>query len=170
MNTETQLPHAINSPTWLQHLQWVGDPIGYMEAAAQKYPDIFAAKVVGFGGKLVFVNQPQAIQDILTNDASGAPRNAKSRTYAAPGHLNRILSPLLGDSSVIMLDGDRHRRRRQLLMPPFHGDRMRAYGQIICNLTINAFNNLPLQQSFSARGVAQEISLDVIMPDSVWRF
>jgi cytochrome P450 family 110 len=163
MNTALKPPNAINLPTWLQHLQWVGDPIGYMEAAVRQYPDIFAAKVVGFGGKLVFVNQPQAIQDILTNDASGTPRNAKNRTYAAPGHLNRLLSPLLGDSSVIMLDGDRHRRRRQLLMPPFHGDRMRAYGQIICNLTINAFDNVPLKQTFSARSVAQEISLDIIM-------
>ena len=163
MNTAIQPLPTINLPAWLQHLRWVGDPIGYMEAAAQQHPEIFAAKVVGFDGKLVFVNQPQAIQEILTNDASGTPRHAKSRTYAAPGHLNRILSPLLGDSSVIMLDGDRHRRRRQLLMPPFHGDRMRAYGQIICDLTLHAFDKLSLQQRFSARAVTQEISLDIIM-------
>ena len=163
MNTTLQSPNVIKLPTWLQHLRWVGDPIGYMETAAQKYPDIFAAKVVGFGGNLVFVNQPQAIQDILTNDASGTSRNAKSRTYAAPGHLNRILAPLLGDSSVIMLDHDRHRRRRQLLLPPFHRDRMRAYGQLICSLTINAFEQVPLKQPFLARSVTQEISLDVIM-------
>ena len=163
MNTASQPPNVIKLPAWMQHLRWVGDPIGYMETAAQQYPDIFAAKVIGFGGNLVFVNHPPSIQEILTNDASGTTRSGKNRTYAAPGHLNRILSPLLGDSSVIMLDADRHRRRRQLLMPPFHGDRMRAYGQIICNRTVNAFDKVPLKQVFSARSVAQEVSLDVIM-------
>ena len=163
MTTSLQPLHVIKLPAWLQHLRWVGDPIGYMESAAQQYPEIFAAKVVGFSGNLVFVNDPKAIQEILTNDASVTTRTAKTRTYTAPGHLNRILSPLLGDSSVIMLDGDRHRRRRQLLMPPFHGDRMRAYGQSICDLTMRAFDKVPLNQQFSARAVTQEISLDIIM-------
>lgn len=162
-HTTTQAPNRINKPTWWQKLQWVGDPIGYMQTAARQHPDIFAARVVGFGGSLVFVNHPQAIQEILTNDASASARSSSRRSYAAPGNLNGILSPLLGDYSVIMLDGDRHRRRRQLLMPPFHGERMRAYGQLICELTANAFDQLPLNRPFSARTVMQEISLDIIM-------
>jgi unspecific monooxygenase len=125
-----------------------------MEGAARLYPDIFTAQVVGFGGKLVFVNQPDAIQEILTNDR---------KTFAAPGDLNTILRPLLGDYSVMMLDGDRHKRRRQLLMPPFHGDRMRAYGQLIGKLTLKAFQTIPLGQPFRARQVTQEISFQVIL-------
>jgi cytochrome P450 len=51
--------------------------------------------------------------------------------FDAPGELNTALEPLLGAQSVIGLSGDRHRRMRQLLMPLFHGERMRSYGQLI---------------------------------------
>ena len=131
-----------------------------METAARSCPDIFKANVVGFGGGLVFVNQPQAIQDILTRDATIGSRVG---LYTAPGDLNRILTPILGDSSVIMLNGDRHRRRRQLIMPPFHGDRMRAYGDLIGELAIAAFDAVPLNQPFEARAVTQDISLNIIL-------
>jgi cytochrome P450 family 110 len=63
----------------------------------------------------------------------------------------------------MMLDGDRHRRRRQLVMPPFHGDRMRSYGQLIQDLTIAAFDSIPLNKSFEARSITQDISLNIIL-------
>ena len=160
MNTVLPLPRPFTKPAWLQQLQWVADPVGYMETAARACPDIFQANVVGFGGGLVFVNQPQAIQDMLTRDTTIGSRVG---LYSAPGDLNRILTPILGDSSVMMLDGDRHRRRRQLVMPPFHGDRMRAYGDLIRELAINAFDEIPLNQPFEARVVTQDISLNIIL-------
>ncbi|UBF24974.1 cytochrome P450 [Kovacikia minuta CCNUW1] len=119
-------PNPVKAPSLVQQVWWVADPISYMENAAHHSPDIFQTKVVGSGEPFIFVNQPEAIQQILTNDR---------KQFAAPGELNTILSPLLGDSSVILLNGDRHRRRRQLLMPPFHGERMRDYGQLILDLT-----------------------------------
>ena len=131
-----------------------------METAARVYPDIFQANVVGFGGGLVFVNQPQAIQEILTRDTTLGSRVSR---YTAPGDLNRILAPVLGDSSVMMLDGDRHRKRRQLVMPPFHGDRMRTYGDLISELATTAFDAIPLNQPFEARVVTQDISLNIIL-------
>ena len=149
-----QLPNTLKTPFFLQNLQWVADPVAYMESAAQQYPDIFTAKIIVFGDTVVFVNHPQAIQEVLTNDR---------KQFAALGKQNRILQPLLGDYSVIMIDGDRHRRRRQLVMPSFHGERMRAYGQIICNLTEKVFDQLPTNQPFLARDTTQEISLQVIL-------
>ena len=110
-----QLPNTLKTPSFLQKLQWVADPIQYMEKAAQQYPDIFTAEVVGFGDTVVFVNHPQAIQEILTND-----RNK----FAALGELNKIMQPFLGNYSLLMLDGDRHKRQRQLMMPSFHGERI----------------------------------------------
>lgn len=148
------LPNPLPKPAFLQKLQWVADPVGYMESASEQYPDLFTAKVIGFGDTLVFVNHPQAIQEILTNDR---------KKFAAPGHQNSILQPLLGDYSMIMLDGDRHRRRRQLVMPSFHGDRMRVYGQLMRDLTEKVFSQLPTNQVFSARNIMQEISLQVIL-------
>ncbi len=148
-----KLNNELKTPSFLQKLQWIANPVSYMESAAMRYPDIFNARVVS-GGKLVFVHNPQAIQRILTSDR---------KQFSAPGELNKILAPLLGDYSVIMLQGDRHRRRRQLLMPAFHGARMQAYGELICNLTQKIFSQLPTGKPFSARSVMQDISLQVIL-------
>ena len=149
-----QLPNTLKTPSFLQKLQWVVDPVGYMETATQQYPDIFTAEVVGFGDTLVFVNHPQAIQEILTNDR---------KKFAAVGEENKILQPLIGDYSVIMLEGNRHKRRRQILMPPFHGERLQAYGDLICNLTEKVFNQLPQDKPFLARTAMQDISLQVML-------
>lgn len=149
-----QLPNLLKTPSFLQKLQWVADPVRYMEKAAQQYPDIFTGKIIGFGDTVVFVNHPQAIQEILTNDR---------KKFAAVGKLNRIVQPFIGNYSVLTLEGDRHKRQRQLVMPSFHGERMQAYGQQICDLTEQIFNQLPLNKPFSARNLTQEISLQVIL-------
>ena len=154
MNTPFSTPNPLSAPRLLQQLKWVADPIGYMESAAQQYPDIFSAGIIGFGNNFVFVNTPKGIQEILTNDR---------KTYTAPGSLNRILAPLLGDYSVILIEGDRHKRRRQMLMPSFHGDRIRTYSQLICDLTEKTLGAIPAGATFSARTAMQDISLQVIL-------
>ncbi|BAZ17713.1 cytochrome P450 [Calothrix sp. NIES-4071] len=62
-----------------------------------------------------------------------------------------------------MLDGENHRRRRQLVMPSFHGDRMKAYGDLIVNLTKKVMDATALNKPFLARSAMQEISMQVIL-------
>lgn len=149
-----QLPNLIKTPPFLQKLQWVSNPIQYMENAAQQYPDIFTARIIGFGDTVVFVNHPQAIQEILTNDR---------KKFTAAGELNRIVEPLLGNYSILFLDGDRHKHQRKLVTPSFHKERMQAYGQLICNICEKIFSQLPLNKPFLARNLTQEISMQVIL-------
>ena len=147
-------PNRLKTPAFLQQLQWVADPVKYMEKAAQEYPDIFTTNVVGFGNNLVFVNHPQAVQEILTNDR---------KKFFAAGKENKLLQPLVGNHSTFMLDGDRHRKRRQLVMPSFHGDRMRSYGELISQITETVWSQLPTDQPFITRNATQDISLQVIL-------
>ncbi len=142
------------TPAFWQRLQWVFDPIGYMETAQKDHPDLFIAEVVGFGNTVVFATHPEALQYILTNDR---------KQLSAPGDINRILEPLIGGSSVIMLAGEQHRKRRQLVMPSFHGERMRNYGDLIVNLTQKVMNQFSAAQPFLARTAMQEISLQVML-------
>ena len=77
------------------------------------------AEVLPTGGNInVVFSHPQALQIILTSD--------DSKEFEASGEQNAIFEPLLGSQSVIGLSGDRHRRIRKLMMPPFHGERMRG--------------------------------------------
>ncbi|MCC5646772.1 cytochrome P450 [Nostoc sp. CHAB 5824] len=149
-----QLPNRLKAPPLLQKIQWVTDPVSYMENAAQQYPDIFTAEVIGFGDAVVFVNHPQAIQEILTND---------KKKFVAVAEANKIAEPLVGKYSVFLLEGARHKQRRQLVMPVFHGQQMQGYGQQICSLAEKVFSQLPLDQPFLARNLTQEISLQVIL-------
>ncbi|GAB4523862.1 MAG: cytochrome P450 [Pleurocapsa sp.] len=149
-----QLPPKLNVPALFQRLTWVVDPVRYMETAAQQYPDIFQAEIIGFGNNLVFVNHPQGIKQIVTSD-----RN----TLFASGEENQILKPLLGSYSIVLLEGEQHKKRRKLLLPPFHGERMQAYGHLICDLTDKIFTQLPFNQPFMARSVTQNVTLQVIL-------
>ncbi|CDM97658.1 MAG: cytochrome P450 [Limnospira sp. PMC 1291.21] len=142
-----------NHPT-IQKIQWITNPLGYMENCHRKYGDVFAAKIGVAGRPVVFVSHPQAIQEILTRD---------TKEFTAPGSSNRILEPVVGDKSVILLDDKNHLRQRKLLMPPFHGERMFNYGKLICDLTTKIGDTLPIGKTFLARDYVQKISLAIIL-------
>jgi cytochrome P450 len=123
-----------------------------MENSAQSYDDIFTARW-GHFKPFVMLFSPQGIQELLTLD----PKQFDS------GRGNGILKPLLGEQSMILLDGDRHQRQRQLLTPPFHGERMRAYGELICDVTLAVMSQQRIGKPFAVRSAMQEISLRVIL-------
>ncbi|MEM7715172.1 MAG: cytochrome P450 [Cyanobacteria bacterium P01_A01_bin.68] len=150
-----QLPNILETPGLQQKYEWIAKPIEFMEKAVKQYPDIFTSKVRGAKKPIIFANHPQVIQEILTNDR---------KKFKAPGDINQFLEPFVGDYSVMLLDGESHKRQRQLLMPPFHGERMQAYGELICSLTEKVFDRLSLSDEiFTARNVMAEISLSVML-------
>lgn len=137
-------------PPLFQKLQLILAPLNTVESYAKKYGDIFT--MITVAGKTVFVSSPQALQEILTKD---------NNEYETPG--NKVIQSITGEYSILALEGDRHRRERKLLMPPFHGDRMRSYGELICNITKEAANNLTEGKTFIARKLMQEITMQVIL-------
>jgi cytochrome P450 family 110 len=152
MIPKTDLPAGSQAPRWLQKIQYTRNSIAYMEAAAQRYGEVFNAPVIGDHPVVLFVSNPQALQGIFLND---------TKQLITPP--NQLLQPLVGDHSLFALQGSRHRRERRLLMPPFHGERMRTYGELICELADKAMSSLSINTQFSARQLAQEISLAVIL-------
>ena len=154
MVTHSIIPSASQASSLVQTIQWIRDPIGYMERAAERYGDMFIGTISLSMDDLVFVNHPQAVQQLLTHDR---------QEFSAPGEINKMLSILFGDTSVLMLEGERHKKRRQLLMPPFHGERMKAYGELIIKLTHKVFDAISQNSNFIARSKMQSISLQVII-------
>ena len=154
MVSDLIIPSASQASSLVQTIQWISDPIGYMDKATQRHGDMFFGTISLSMDKLVFVNHPQALQQILTRDR---------QEFSAPGDINQMLSMLFGDTSVLMLEGDRHKKRRKLLMPPFHGERMQAYGELIIKLTHKVFDAIPPNSNFIARSKMQSISLQVII-------
>ena len=142
------------APGTIQVLNWIFRPMPYMIECAKKYGDLFTLKLQSNLPPLLFVHSPEAIQQILSND---------HKELEAPGELNSIFEYLLGKNSVISLSGKEHQRQRQLIMPPFHGERMRNYAELIENITTKTINQQPKNQPFNIRNVSQEITLGVMM-------
>ncbi|MEL6440341.1 MAG: cytochrome P450 [Cyanobacteria bacterium J06621_8] len=139
----------------LQKLQWIAQPNKYLNGAVQEAPDcadLFVAEVAK--DDYIFVNHPAAMRQMMTRDRA---------KYFASSKDNAIMRPLVGDKSLLLIEGETHKKRRKLLMPSFHGARMKAYGDLICNLTRQIMAKLQPGQSFIARDVSQEVSLQVIL-------
>lgn len=149
------LPDGPKSPEIWQMLQWIATPFSFMRACRHRYGESFKMALSQKLCPVVLFSNPEALQLILTSDDSGL--------FDAPGELNAILEPLLGTESVIGLSGDRHRRVRHLLMPSFHGERMRSYGQLIQDITGEVMKERVVGKAFSVRKVMQKISMRVIL-------
>lgn len=141
-------PPTHNAPALLQIAQWILQPLDFMESCQRRYGDCFSAV-----RQFCFLSDPKAIEQVLTANPS---------TFDS-GRANWILRPTVGDNSLLLLDGDRHQRHRQLLMPPFHGERMKAYGELICQLTEQVASQWPVNQPFITRPEMQKISLSIIL-------
>ncbi len=150
--TTTASYPGLSTPRLWQKWNYILNPVHYLEALGQVAPDIANAPVIGSEPAVLFVSHPDGLQQLFTNEG---------KQFIAPP--NRLLQPLVGDYSIFTLDGQRHRRERKLLMPSFHGDRMRAYGQLICDRARDAIARVPVGESLVMREVAQEISLKVIL-------
>ncbi len=147
-----KVPDGNKTPHWLQKIQYLTNPLAYMESAYQRYGDIFNAPIIGNFPQLLLVSHPKGLQELFTRD---------TKQFYTPS--NGLLQVLVGDNSIFCLEGESHRRERKLLMPPFHGDRILAYGEIICEVTEQVLSQLTSGAIFSARSVIQQISIEIIL-------
>nr|WP_041238073.1 cytochrome P450 [Gloeothece citriformis] len=150
----TKTVSGSKTPGFLQQINWAFDPVSYLETNHQKYPDLFFTQAASGNYPIVYISHPQGIQQILTND---------KKLFLASSETNDIFRPLLGDYSLILLEKEPHQQRRQLLAPPFHGERLYSYGQSICRITQEVMNRLGVGNQFTARKITQSITMQVIL-------
>ncbi|NES84164.1 MAG: cytochrome P450, partial [Moorea sp. SIO2B7] len=131
---------------------WIADPLKYLDQCVERYGDTFTIRLSGLR-ELVILSHPQAIQEVLT----APPSQFKS------GERNKLLQPLVGETSMTLLDGQPHQRQRKLLIPPFHGQRINSYSQLICDITQQVASQWVIGQAFTARTAMQDITIQVIM-------
>jgi len=127
-------------------------PLEFMERRQARYGDFYQVTFKNSPPTIMTCN-PQAIEDILT---------ASSDKFEV-GSGNKILSFLVGDNSLLLLDGKIHKRRRKLLMPAFHGESLHRCSQQISSITNQVSDRIELNQPFKVRSLTQEITMGVIL-------
>lgn len=137
----------------VQLLWWIRQPIPFMEECTRQFGDCFTVRFPVAGQEIIFFSDPVAIKEIFTGDAEN---------FRA-GEANAIVRPLLGNNSLLVLDGTQHARERRLMMPPFHGERMQVYGEEMRAIADRSIDAWPLETPFPIHTFMQGITLDVIL-------
>ena len=143
-------------PKILQIFRWAIDPVGYMQKNFSRCGDVFQSPVSwNSPEQYQLLSRPEDIQYMLTHDTG--------RELSAPGELNNIFESLIGRQNVILLSGKQHKKRRQLIMPPFHREHLEKYNQAIQEITYRDIAGWWVGDSLDVRTAMQRITLQVIL-------
>jgi cytochrome P450 len=79
------------------------------------------------------------------------------------GEPRQVMEPVTGSSSILLLDAERHLRMRKLMLPPFHGDAIAHYSELIEQITRREIDSWRPGDTIRTRTVAQTITMEVII-------
>src|SRR5215217_5523560 len=127
-------PPGPRLPAAAQAFRLWRDPIRFLLGLRCRYGDVFSVKFPSFP-RLVYVADPELVKQVFTGD----PR----RFHAGEANAT-VLEPALGPNSVLILDEREHMRQRKVLLPPFHGERVRAYGAQIREIADREIEGSPI--------------------------
>jgi cytochrome P450 len=146
------LPPGPSEPPLVQTLRWLLRPISFLESCRRRYGDAFSVSFLGFGTPMVMLSDPEAIRAL----------------YSVPGHTlppgrTIALQPIMGARSLLLLEGREHLARRKLMLPPLHGERMRAYETTVREVVAREVAAWPEGEPFALHPRMQAVTLEVIL-------
>ncbi len=152
MSAVAGLPNPVRMPLPAQAAAWFSRPVPFLLRQAAEHGDVFTMRLPQ-EGPWVTLSHPDAIREVFTGDPS--------KLLAGEG--NEILAPLLGPRSVLLLDGPEHLRERRLLLPPFHGERMQRYGQLMREIAEREIATWPTGTTLPLAPRMQAVTLEIIL-------
>jgi cytochrome P450 family 135 len=147
------LPPGPRMPSLLQAAFVTVSPYGWMLRRWRRFGDVFTSRFPIFG-RVVYVADPALVKEVFAGDAE---------TFHA-GEANTLaLGDALGEHSLLTLDEERHMSQRKLLLPPFHGESVRRYVEVMTEATEREVAGWPVGREIELRPRMQAITLDVIL-------
>src|SRR4051794_27171305 len=150
--SDWSLPAGPRLPPVLQTLRWLVRPIAFLEACRREFGDAFSVRFLGFETPMVMLSDPEAIRALYSAPEHTLP---PGRTLA--------LRPIMGPRSVLLLEGREHLARRRLMLPPFHGQRMRTYDSIVRDAVAREVATWPADEPFALHPRMQRATLEGIL-------
>lgn len=147
------MPNALppGPRTALAQLPYMQDPFPYMLKLAAEFSDPVTCPILG-GPPMVLTWSPEGLRALFTADPA---------TFS-PGS-SEALAIIVGRGSLFLKSGEEHKRARKLLLPPFHGERMRAYGALMRETSQRWLERAPVGEAAPMLPTAQGITLDIII-------
>ncbi len=149
--TETRMPPGPPLPRAIQTAGFMIGGMRFLEACRRRYGDAVTFGTV-FDNRFVMLFDPDLVKELFQGSAE--------RLHA--GEANAMLGPIVGQRSVLLLDGAEHLRHRRLLLPPFHGPRMQGYAELMLESTDLEIDAWPVREPFPMIPSMQSLTLRVI--------
>jgi cytochrome P450 len=147
-------PPGPGRPGFLLGLSWLLREPRSFRRWRERYGDVFMLHSTGFAPPLTVVSDPAEAKRIFAAD----------RATVRPGDANGgPLRQLVGPQSLLLLDEDLHLHRRKLMLPPFHGERMKVYAELMTEIADVEIDRWPLGRAFPLHPSMQAITLRVIL-------
>lgn len=146
------MPPGPRLPRVLQTIGFLFMPVTFIDACRRRYGDLVTMGTL-FDPRFVMVFDPAAVKQLFR----GSPEQLRA------GEANAPLGPVVGQRSVLLLDGSEHLRHRRLMLPAFHGERMRAYEAVMRDAADRVVDSWAVGTPFPLLPSMQSLTLDVIM-------
>jgi cytochrome P450 len=150
------LPPGPKLPKLVQTLGFMFAGRRFLDACRKRYGDVVTMSTA-FDSRFVMVFDPELVKKVF----QASPDRLRA------GEANALLGQILGQRSVLVLDGAEHLRQRKLMLPPFHGKRLKAYEDTMRAAADRAIDSWPVGEPFTLMPAMQQVTLDVIM-HAVW--
>jgi cytochrome P450 len=147
-----KLPPGPRLPSVLQTIGWWSRPLAFHERCRQRFGKRYTVRLVATP-PFVMHADPEHIREIFT-----APPDVLH-----PGEGARILEPVVGSRSVILLDGDAHLAQRRLMLPAFHGEKMERLSELVAEVTEREVASWPTGEQLALHPRLQALTLEVIL-------
>ena len=148
-----RLPPALALPRALQTLRFSVRQIEFVFRARRELGEVFLFRGIVDDDVDVVTSHPDHVRSLFT----ATPAQAPSLAGESP------LRPIVGPNSVLTAVGPRHMRQRKLLLPPFHGEAVQRYTEMIAQVAEREIDRWPIGTPFALAPRMQAITLDVIM-------
>ena len=148
----SSLPPGPRLPVAAQTARAWRATVPFFDAASRRYGPIFTIRAMPWGTAVV-VNDSDLVKEVFCGDPA---------VYHA-GEGNSILAPIVGSRSVLVLDEDEHLGARRMLLPPFHGEAVTAYGTVVEQIVAEEIARWPLLEAFPLHPRFRAVTLEVIL-------
>lgn len=147
-----ELPPGPTYPRAIQGMGFWTRPLAYLERCRARY------------GKRFTLHFPMAPKFVNLAD----PADAKE-VFTAPAHVlhpgegAKVLEPIVGTNSVILLDGPAHMEQRKLMLPAFHGEKMARLEGLMSEVAEREVASWPRDEALELHPRMQRLTLEIIM-------
>jgi cytochrome P450 len=152
MTMQATLPPGPRLPSLLQTIGWWNRPTVYVEGLRARYGPRFTLRLLGQPPSVV-LSDPDDLRQVFT-----APPDVLH-----PGEGARLLEPIVGPNSVILLDEAPHLEQRKLMLPAFHGERMQRLTDVMSELTERELDGWPTDAPVVLHPRLQNLTMEIIL-------